>query len=101
MCLDDANQNIDALRILSPGGRQHRIGLADARRHAEKYLELAAALFGGKLKQRLRGGAPFIGGCGTRIGHAAYPAPPGSRTSSARFSLSTLIRYSPISPRKR
>ena len=52
--LDDPDDHIDALAPLGLRRQQHLVGLADARRGAEKDLEPTAALLIGGVEQRLR-----------------------------------------------
>ncbi len=52
--LDDADHDIDALAPLGLCREQHLIGLADARRGAEKDLEAAATFLPGRVEQCLR-----------------------------------------------
>ncbi len=88
---DHADDDIDAQLFLPLRGGEHRIGLADAGRGAEEDFQLAAR------------GAGFLflhadeEGVGIGTGIACHVCP----ASSARFSLSTLIRGSPRIPRSR
>ncbi len=55
MRLDDANDDIDPLTPLGLSRQQHLVGLADARRGAEKDLQPSAAFLLRRGEQRLRG----------------------------------------------
>ena len=64
--LDQADHDIAALGLLRAGGDQHRVGLADAGRGAEKNLQLPAAFLLGESQQGVRRGALSVGGHGIR-----------------------------------
>ncbi len=57
MGLDEPDHHVDAVGLQGARRGEHRVGLAHAGRHAEKYLELATALLGGNLQQALRRGS--------------------------------------------
>ena len=65
MRLDQADDDIDAVRLQPPRPRQHGIGLADAGRGAEKQRQPAAPSAARKRQQRVGIGSPFQG-CGSR-----------------------------------
>ncbi len=54
MRLDEADDDVDALLLEQPRALQHRIGLADARRGADKHQQAAALALFGQREQRVR-----------------------------------------------
>ena len=100
MGLDETDEDIDAIGAARAGALQHRIGLADAGRRAEKNAQLAA-------RRGFRHGEQ-----GVRIGAAievsllrrqcrALTLEVYSSASSARFNISTFTRGSPKRPSAR
>ena len=93
---DDTDDDIDAFRLLRPGGGEHGVRFTDAGSHAEKDVELAPRFPLGKLEQGLGRGAAYVVAL-KFVGHA-YPARVLNSASRARLRATTLTRGSPMTP---
>src|SRR5262249_1596211 len=87
-----------AARLLGAGGAEHGVGFPDARRGAEKNLQMSPPFLLGEGEERIRRSSLLcVGGHSPPLAAAIYHL----KSAKAKVSLSTLTRGSPSRPKVR